>query len=419
MRREFDRVVVLSVDALRADHLPWQGYERSTAPFLTELADSGVVFKECYSVSSQTREVFPTLLTGEYPGEVTSSGFSLDESSFVTTVERPTGMFHSNPFVSRPFGYGDGFDKFDDDLRIGGSRLTALVRRAWDKLTNRHYARADRINGRALKWVDELETDRFLLWNHYMDVHGPYQPPDEYRELYHDDTVSNRRSQLLLQKAIRVPERLTEDERETLVDLYDAEIRYVDAQIRDLFEEFERRGLRSGTLFVITADHGEAFGERGRFEHPYELTSELLHVPLLFVADDFENHRTDVQVSLVDIVPTLLESLGRASEALSGQSLFETLESSDGSENRTVLARVTDTDSGERKYLARSETDSARARFEEGGDTPEITGTGAAAVELRSFLSSEDVEITDGVPRDDVSDEIENRLEHLGYLNED
>jgi len=83
-----------------------------------------------------------------------------------------------------------------------------LAQRAFDKLRNRHYARADEINERSLSWLDGLDGDEpFFLWNHYMDTHGPYEPPGEYATLYADREVSGREAQKLYQRRFRIRSR--------------------------------------------------------------------------------------------------------------------------------------------------------------------------------------------------------------------
>ena len=81
--------------------------------------------------------------------------------------------------------------------------------------------------------VDRLLKDEqpFFLWNHYMDTHGPYEPPEEYRKIFHDKAVSHKDAQASYKRAIQKPESITDEERERLIDLYDAEIRLNDEYI--------------------------------------------------------------------------------------------------------------------------------------------------------------------------------------------
>mgnify|MGYP000678179723 CR=1 FL=1 len=223
-----ENIILLSFDALRADHLGLYGYKRNSSPNLDRLEQECIQFTNAYSASSHTREAVPALLTGEYPDSAVSSNYRLNSDSIASTLSETgfaTAGFHSNPFISRAYGFDQGFDKFDDDLHLGQHKLVALAQRALDKLRNRHYARAEEINDRSLSWIDSLNSKKsFFLWNHYMDTHGPYEPPGEYTNIYTNKQLSKREAQSLYQRAIDNPESITKQEHRLLIDLYDAEI---------------------------------------------------------------------------------------------------------------------------------------------------------------------------------------------------
>jgi len=315
MTADWDNVILLSADALRADHISCYGYERKTTPVLDELAEESIRFTNAYSASSHTREAVPALLTGEYPDVAVDSGYHLATETVASTLSDAgfaTAGFHSNPFVSRAYGFDKGFDHFDDDLHLGQHKLITLAQRAFDKLRNRHYARAEEINQRSLNWVDSLvENKPFFLWNHYMDTHGPYDPPDEYATLYAKEGLSGRDTQSLYQRAIDEPESITEEERDLLIDLYDAEIRYNDERIGEFLSELRERELLEESLLVVTADHGDAFGEHGYYEHPRYLHDEITHVPLFVRPPGGVTKVVGSPVSTLDIVPTVEQSVGR------------------------------------------------------------------------------------------------------------
>ncbi|MEF8937568.1 MAG: sulfatase, partial [Halovenus sp.] len=338
-------VILLSVDALRADHLSCHGYHRETTPHLDDLAEANRQFEAAYSVSSHTREAIPGLLTGRYPEEAVHSDYRLAAdplSSRVNDRVDATAAFHSNPYISRAFGYDRGFDTFDDDLHLGKHKLIALAQRALDKLRNRHYARASEINDRSLSWLDSLaDDDSFFLWNHYMDPHGPYIPVDEYGTRYTDRQLSDREKQRLYKRAIGDPDSITEEDRDLLIDLYDAEIRYTDAQIGEFFDGIDRRGLLDETAVIITADHGDAFGEHGHYEHPRYVHEELTHVPLVVRLPDGVADRVETPASTLDLVPTVLDLFGLDAD-LPGRSLLDI--GHEKSEDRVVFAQATGED---------------------------------------------------------------------------
>ncbi|WP_049898917.1 sulfatase [Halococcus agarilyticus] len=416
---EWEHVVVLSVDALRADHLSCYGYHRETSPALNDLAAESIRFTDAYSASSHTREAVPALLTGAYPDSAVDEDYRLASETVATTLSErgfATGGFHSNPFVSRAYGFDRGFDTFDDDLHLGQHRFVALAQRALDKLRNRHYARAAEINGRSLDWIDSLaEGQPFFLWNHYMDTHGPYEPPAEYARTYLDQPVSDEDAQSLYQRAIADPDSITDEEREQLIDLYDAEIRYNDAGIGAFLDALRERDLLERSLLVVTADHGDAFGEHGYYEHPRYLHEELTHVPLLVRPPGGASEVVSTPVSTLDVVATIEDELGV--EIPSERVLL--LDPPAGERAVFQQARGEDDESQVRRYAVQSGAGSCFCERDRRSDAVEFGG--ATDRSLRGVLDSHverRVRVENGEPSEasgTADGEIERRLSALGY----
>jgi arylsulfatase len=318
-------IILLTIDALRADHVSWHGYDRDTTPFLDEFSDRSTVFKAAYSASSHTREALPALLTGRYPAEAVRDGFTRGAETIPMLLpdEYATAAFHSNPYVSRAYGYDEGFDTFYDDLHLGQNKLLALVQRGLDKFVlNRgeYHARAEEINRRSLSWVSSLsDSEPFFLWNHYMDVHGPYNPPEGYAEW--SENVSNAEAQQLYD-SLSGDELPSDDDVELAKNLYDGEIRYVVAKIGEFLDELETMGVLADTLLIITSDHGDLFGEYGQFAHPRYVYPELTHVPLVVFSPKIQPQTTDSPVSTIDILPTILDLIDQKGVDLPGTSLL-------------------------------------------------------------------------------------------------
>ncbi|WP_144905932.1 sulfatase [Halobellus captivus] len=409
----WENVILLSADALRADHLSCYGYFRATSPVLDELAGESIRFANAYSASSHTREAVPALLTGEYPDVAIDSKYRLASETLAETLSDKgyaTAGFHSNPFVSRAYGFDRGFDHFDDDLHLGQHKLIALAQRALDKLRNRHYARAEEINERSLSWVDSLDEEQpFFLWNHYMDTHGPYEPPGEFSTLYSDTGLSGRDAQSLYQRAISAPESISEDERQLLVDLYDAEIRYNDAKIGEFLGALRERELLAESLLIVTADHGDAFGEHGYYEHPRYLHDEITHVPLFVRPPGGEREVEEGDVSTLDVAATV-------GDVGDGVSLLDPI---DGDRRVFSQARGENSDSHLRRYAVRT---SEKVCFcERDRETGTIEFGGESDRSLRSELEAhveERVRVENGDSAgsdEEVDEEIERRLDALGY----
>jgi arylsulfatase len=412
-------IILLSADALRADHLSCYGYHRETSPVLDELVEESIRFTNAYSASSHTREAVPALLTGKYPDVATDANYRLATETVASTLSDEgfaTAGFHSNPFVSRAYGFDEGFDKFDDDLHFGQHKFIALAQRALDKLRNRHYARAEEINERSLSWIDSIDSDdSFFLWNHYMDTHGPYEPPGEYETLYHDEGLSGRDAQSLYQRAIKNPDSITDDERELLIALYDAEIRYNDARIGEFLTELRDRGILEQSLLVITADHGDAFGEHGYYEHPRFLHDEITHVPLIVrPPGGADGDDISTPASTLDIVATVEQSAAVNRET-TGSSLFKM------SNDRTVFsqARGENGHNDIRRYALRSQDGACFCERNQKTETIEFTDCLnrslreqlRAHVETRVRYENNETRSEEG----DVDQEVERRLDALGY----
>lgn len=311
-----NNIILLTCDCLRADHLSSYGYERTTTPEIDEFAEDNIRFTNAYSVSSHTREAVAGFLTGKYPDEAIDEGYNLIGTPISERLKQQgfkTGAFHSNPYLSRAYGYSRGFDKFDDDLYLGQNKFIALAQRLINKIRNRHYASAEEINKRSFNWLDSLNYDKpFFVWNHYMDPHGPYQPPDSYKTRFTDKSVSDKRAQSLYDQSTSEAGKISEEEHRILIDLYDAEIRYTDHHIGRFLGGLKRRELLRDSLVIITADHGDAFGEHGYYSHPRRLHKELTHIPMIISTPGADASIIKEPISSLSIAETVVPGSGES-----------------------------------------------------------------------------------------------------------
>lgn len=437
-------IFLLTIDALRADHLSCYGYSRQT-PFFNTLAEDMTFFESAFSVSSHTREAMPPLLSGYRPERFAANGFvQVQESETLAGRLRSagyqTGGFHSNPYLSRAYGFDTGFDEFFDDLLLGQNKFVALAQQALNKFVlNRgeYYARAPEINRRSLEWFDTRNEPAFL-WNHYMDPHGPYCAPERH---YAQQELSASDAESLYRRSWKAPESITEDEQKLLLDSYDDEIRYLDSQLESFFDELRERGLLADALVIVTADHGDAFGEHGYYTHPRYLHEELIRIPLFVSLPGSQNQTVKIPVSTIDIVPTILESAQVGVSSLPGNPLQERLHRGESSSvdelsNYIISSATTEgNDEESRRFAIR--TENTKVTFERISDC-EVTGRrgydlkkdpdeqepiAISESEQMSRLSSklEEHSKSQYSGRNDVEDEvevsteIEDRLEALGY----
>ena len=430
-----DTVVLLTIDALGAGHVGHLGYDRETTPRLDALTDGGATYLNCVAQSSHTRESMPSLFLSAYPLDVGGVGPVPEDRPTLATVLGAAGFetagFHSNPYLSRAYGFDRGFDTFDDGLPLARNRVVTFLHRVKNHLSTQPYVRAEDLVERGLDWLDETDADRRFLWLHFMDPHGPYQPPERHQRRFLEEPVGSRRAKRLWRRSVDDPDSLTEGGLRTLEALYDAEIRYTDEVIGEFLEELSRRGLRSESLVIVGADHGDAFGEDGVVGHPREVVEELVHVPLVVFGSGVPS---DVRVSRVvenvDVAPTICEHCGVSPPlAFAGEPL-----PFDGSvTGGTGVAEA----SGEgadrelRRFAVRSPGRLLRAEFDLEGTVRERvledvgledtgTETEAPSREELTAVLDEHVRKTDALEatpetEDGVDDVVADRLADLGY----
>jgi arylsulfatase A-like enzyme len=371
-------ILLVTVDSLRADHLSCYGYDRETTPRVDSLAESGNLFENAFAHAGTTRQSFPSILTSSYPhmygGYERISERRTLVSELLADCGYYTAAFHSNPFLSTEFGYNRGFDTFFDSMSkpTFTARLRQAVKRnlddegllfrflkwGFDRTEEKvgvevgsAYEDAEDITDRAIETVSSVDDSPLFLWIHYMDVHHPYLPPEECQKTLHDSSISHRRAVQLRRKMLEDPEGITETERQELIDLYDAEIRYTDREIGRLLDAAERE-RDDDPVVVVTADHGEEFGDHGGYSHNTH-HDEGIHVPLI-VDDGQGNGRYDEIVGLLDIAPTLIDYAGGDQpKTFHGYSLRRLIANEEWSRN-AVIGEWGESNPGERNFLYRS-----------------------------------------------------------------
>jgi arylsulfatase A-like enzyme len=201
-----------------------------------------------------------------------------------------TAAFVAGPWLHRSFGLLQGFETKDDDVSSLRGRT------------------AQEITDRAIEWLRGLEGRRpYFLFVNYFDPHAPYQPLAGY-----DDLPRAREPAPSIKGLVAGERRLTAVEREILVDRYDGEIRYMDHHLGRLLHAVESTADGSRVLIIVTADHGESFGEGGRFGHTFWLSEELLRVPLIVRYPDGRRagRRDASPIQLTDVLPLVATELG-------------------------------------------------------------------------------------------------------------
>ncbi len=311
-------ILLLTVDTLRADHLSSYGYPRQTSPVMDRLAVEGVRFDQVAVQWPKTGPSFASIFTATYPkdnGIVRRVGKPLPQR-FLMLAEilrdrgYTTHAVVSNGAVASDFNFNQGFETFIETWKL------AEEEGAEDPNG------AAVVNELARTVIERLDRSRpYFLWIHYLDPHFPYLPPAAWRDHFQNDAWYDPSRKLEINRskpfgqlgAIGFRQVLSgKDELDFYVARYDAEIAYTDAQIGELLDDLEQRGLLERTLTVLTSDHGESLSEHSYFfDHGRFSFQTCVRVPLILHYPRVLEPRVDDRpVELIHLTPTILEASG-------------------------------------------------------------------------------------------------------------
>lgn len=272
-------VVLIMVDSLRAD-MPWAGYPRDIAPRLQAFAARSTLYPRAYSLSSYTaKSVFPAL-AGRYPSELKRDGYFftrwMPENVVVTELAQERGhrtlAGNGHGYFMPALGLNQGFD--DYRLLPGTFLDTTGVADITSK----------RLNELAKTMLGDPkntqlgEGQRFFAYFHFLDPHYTY-----FKHEGHPDYGNSRR------------------------DLYDNEVHFTDHWVGDLLHWIEEQPWAARTAIIVTADHGEGFGEHQHYRHAYEVWEALVRVPLIVHVPGAAPRRIEQPRSHIDLAPTIAE----------------------------------------------------------------------------------------------------------------
>nr|MDQ3368870.1 sulfatase [Myxococcota bacterium] len=288
----------ISVDTLRADRLGAWGYVRRTSPRIDGFSAGAVRFAWAMTPSPSTRHALPSLFTGRYPSTIsrTAPPPSLAEVTRDAGYETAAVLCCQRLVAPRELR---GFSSVDT-----GADVVRMSRAG--------QANADAVADAAVAWLRRPHDRPFLLWVHFYDPHHPYATPEG--GVHFGDSDS---------------------------DQYDAEIAFADRGIGRVLAAIDEAGLGSTAIVALTSDHGEELGEHGLRFHARSLYNQVTRVPLIVRSPDSRPSVVDRPVSLVDVMPTLLELAGVAAPPdLSGVSLAPVIRGTAPAPARPVLIEL-------------------------------------------------------------------------------
>ncbi len=281
-------ILLITIDTLRFDRLSVYTNKHLKTENIENFSKKALVFTRSFSHNPVTLPAHTNILTGVTPlyhGISDNTAFRLGDD-FLTIAEflknhgYDTGGFvGAFPLDSR-FGLAQGFDVYDDNYGSHNEMKIFFVER-----------RADKVIAPALKWL-KIRKNKWFLWIHLFDPHQPYLPPKPFYERYDRDP-------------------------------YSGEVAYVDSQLKKIFDYLKENKLYDNTMVILTADHGEALGEKGEETHSYFAYNNTIHIPLIIRVPEMKHKVIGSNVCHIDIFPTICDYIGlKVPPHIQGKSIF-------------------------------------------------------------------------------------------------
>ncbi len=380
-------LVLISLDTLRADHLGCYGYSRNTSPNIDEFAAKSILFERAHSTSYKTAPSHMSMFTSLHPsvhgvdnGQI-NRFFPLHRGfPTVTQILKAEGYrtaaFTGGGNVAPEFGFSRGFDAY----------------RSFDTTTSA--AGTQEAIDEAISFMRAHREEKLFVFLHTYHTHDPYTPDSPYDKFFdsgYAGSIQSDYSVLLRTGDWRRAQRdywLLVDKSDPadvrhLKALYDGEIAELDGMLRKFLTVIETERPRS--IVVLTSDHGEEFGEHGKFDHT-QLYQELLHVPLIIRHPQLDRGiRISRRVSLLGLTPTILELLGiDGSYEFQGTSLLRPQAREEIFAEKTGSGRTLIVD--DRKLLWRGDKSELYDLSSDPGETRNMAAANATADRLRERI---------------------------------
>ncbi|MFO0553178.1 MAG: sulfatase [Polyangiaceae bacterium] len=316
-RPEEMNVLVLSIDALRADRMEWAGHNPEVLPTLNAFEKTSVSYTHFYSISSFTAQTLGGFLGCRYPSELKRNGnffavYPQEELLFPELLQKAgirTMSAHGHfYFWKEKAGFYQGFDIYDilPGVKKNNTTDESITSPAHTEVILKHLSDTANTKG------------RFFAWYHLLDAHDQYKGHPEGKSFG-----------------------------KGAANMYDGELYFVDMHIKKILDYVDSQEWGKRTVVIITSDHGEAFGEHGMYRHGFELWENLIHVPLMIRAPGGKPRRIDATRSMIDLCPTILDTFHvEPDPAFHGTSLWPEIEGGEATSRDVIadLARTSDND---------------------------------------------------------------------------
>ena len=291
-----EKVILISIDTLRADYLGSYNPKAKATPELDRFAASNVICKDVTSQSATTAPSHKSIFYSLYPSIHKTSIRGISKEKLQSPIEAiqaagfRTAAFTGGGQVSHAFGFDRGFETF------------------WEPKTDpfvKH--QTHEMQQAAFHWLENHSKEKFFLFLHTYEVHCPYSPPQEFFQKWagwYDGPLQKEScypDTSLARRALAV-------DYEYIKSLYSAELNYVDFSMGQLFKKLKALRIYDQTLIVFLSDHGESLGERGYVGHN-QLYQVQLHVPLILHIPGIQAMQIQAPLESLDVIPTIFELL--------------------------------------------------------------------------------------------------------------
>ncbi len=367
MSDRLPNILLIVCDTLGAKHMSLYGYHRKTTPMIERMVEEEnfTVYTRCFSPAPWTVPSHASLFTGLYPSEHGTYGINMFMNPKIITITeilKETGYrtygLSCNPLICDFFGFGKGFDKFyemwnffyeDSSVynksTVNGtsiSKLKFLITRLVELQNNRPsdyskiikqlfvlifnviwkqvrpiqknsspYTIKTLKKAISILYNSDIDKKPLFMFINLMQTHDKYVPPKAFRNVFIEDNRIYKKRHYRESEYVHYTERPFESKYiEYLEAQYDQEVLFLDYVIWKFYNKIKNVIPMDNTIFIITSDHGELFGEHGHIHHLFTTYNELIHVPLIikYPRNSSVNARLNNNlVQLNDIYATLLD----------------------------------------------------------------------------------------------------------------
>ena len=312
-------VLFWMIDNARADRYSFYNPKtRVKTPVLSELARTGTVFSRAYIQGTESRVSHASIWTGLYPRQhrfvSPKSKLSLNWQVLPEGARKAglyTAAWIANGFVSKFWGFAQGFNSFRNTLHKGGG------------------LNAEALAGHAIKFIEKKGGQRFYLYVGTIDPHVSWRGRQPWLKQYHPEPYSGLYKKNVWGKDVEKmaigARKVSTADRKRIRAIYDSTVSYNDHHLGRVIEALKKKGIRDQTMIVVTADHGEELWDYGKVGHGGSCREEVVAVPLLIHYPPLfgKGVRVTEGVDVASVLPSVMDALGTpADDRVQAESLL-------------------------------------------------------------------------------------------------